>query len=90
MKVCVTKGKKINGSPLILSIGNGWKEFKTTNELKIGDHLVFPLIATSTFKVEVVDNIKNCKIICKKQTLKDVVDRYFPSTIPCFGTTHTL
>jgi len=29
MKVCVTKSKKI-GSPKI-SIGNGWKEFKTTN-----------------------------------------------------------
>ncbi len=34
----VTKGKKINGSPMI-SIGNGWKEFKTINDLKIGDHL---------------------------------------------------
>jgi hypothetical protein len=36
MRVCFTKGKKINGSPRI-SIGNGWKEFKTTNELKVGD-----------------------------------------------------
>jgi hypothetical protein len=79
----------INGSPRILSIGNGWKEFKTTNELKVGDHLVFTLIVTSTLKVEIVDNIKNCKIICKQQALKDVVDHYFPSTIPCLGTTHT-
>jgi hypothetical protein len=38
MKVCVTKGKKINGSPRI-NIGNGWKEFKTINELKVRDHL---------------------------------------------------
>jgi len=89
MRVCVTKGKMINGSPRILSIGNGWKEFKTTNELKVGDHLVFTLIVTSTLKVEIVDNIKNCKIICKQQALKDVVDHYFPSTIPCLGTTHT-
>jgi hypothetical protein len=37
MRVCVTKGKKINGSPKI-SIGNGWKKSKTTNELKVGDH----------------------------------------------------
>jgi hypothetical protein len=88
MKMCVTKGKKINGSPKILSIGNGWKEFKTTNELKVGDHLVFTLIATCTFKIEVVNN-KNYKIICKQQALKDVVDHYFPSTIPCLGTTHT-
>jgi hypothetical protein len=29
MRVCVTESKKI-GSPKI-SIGNGWKEFKTTN-----------------------------------------------------------
>jgi len=29
MRMCVTKSKKI-GSPKI-SIGNGWKEFKTTN-----------------------------------------------------------
>ena len=58
MRTCVTKGKKINGSPKI-SIGNGWKEFKTTNELKVGDHLVFTLIVTSTLKVEIVDNIKN-------------------------------
>jgi hypothetical protein len=86
MRVCVTKGKKINVSPRI-SIENGWKEFKTTNELKVGDHVVFTLIAT--FKVEVVDNIKNCKIICKQQALKNDVDHYFPSTIPCLGTTHT-
>jgi hypothetical protein len=59
MKVCVTKGKKI-GSPRI-SIENGWKIFKTTNELKVGDHVVFTVIATSSFKVEVVENVKNCK-----------------------------
>jgi hypothetical protein len=34
MIMFVTKSKKINGSPTI-SIGNGWKGFKTTNELKI-------------------------------------------------------
>jgi hypothetical protein len=78
--MCVIKSK---------NIGNGWKEFKTTNDVKIGDHVVFTLIVASTFKVEVVDNIKNCKIICKQQALKDVVDHYFPSTIPCLGTTHT-
>jgi hypothetical protein len=88
-RVCVTKGKKINGSPRILNTRNGWKKFKTTNELKVGDHLVFTLIVTSTLKVEIVNNIKNCKIICKQQALKDVVDHYFPSTIPCLGTTHT-
>jgi hypothetical protein len=37
MRMCAIKGKKINGSPKI-SIGKGWKEFKTTNELKVGDH----------------------------------------------------
>jgi hypothetical protein len=88
MRVCVIKGKKINGSPRI-SIENGWKEFKTPNALKVGDHVVLTLIATSTFKVEIVDNIKNCKRICKQQALKNVVDHYFPSTIPCLGTTHT-
>jgi hypothetical protein len=45
MKVCVIKSKKIKGSPKI-SIGNGWKEFKTTNELKIGDHLSLKLVVT--------------------------------------------
>jgi hypothetical protein len=63
MRMCVTKGKKI-GSPKI-SIGNEWKEFKRTNDVKVGDHVVFTLIDASTFKVELVDNIKNCKIICK-------------------------
>jgi hypothetical protein len=58
MKMCIFKGKKINGSPTILSIGNGWKKFKTTNELKVRDHLVFTLIDISTFKVKVIDNIK--------------------------------
>ncbi len=54
MKVCVTKGKKI-GAPKI-NIGNKWKEFKKTNELKVGDHVVFNVIVYSTFKVVVVDN----------------------------------
>jgi hypothetical protein len=63
MRVCVTKGEKI-GPPKI-SIGNEWKEFKTTKDVKVRDHVVFTLIDASTFKVEVVDNIKNCKIICK-------------------------
>jgi hypothetical protein len=78
--MCVIKSK---------NIGNGWKEFKTTNDVKIGDHVVFTLIVASTFKVEVVDNIKNHKIICKQQVLKDGVEHYFPSTIPCLGTIHT-
>ncbi len=43
MRVCVTKGKKINESPKI-SIGTGWKEFKTTNELKVGDHLSLKVV----------------------------------------------
>jgi hypothetical protein len=43
MRVCVTKRKKIDGSPRI-SIGNGWKEFKTTNELKLGDHLSLKIV----------------------------------------------
>ncbi len=34
MRVCATKSKNINRSPRI-NIGNGWKEFKTTNELKV-------------------------------------------------------
>jgi hypothetical protein len=62
-RVCVTKSKKI-GSPKI-NIGNGWKEFKTTNDMKVRDHVVFTLIVASTFKVGAVDNIKNYKIICK-------------------------
>jgi hypothetical protein len=45
MRTCVTKGKKINGSPKI-SIGNGWKEFKITNELKVKDHLSLKVIVT--------------------------------------------
>jgi len=48
MKMCVIKGKKVNGSPII-SIGNGWKEFKTTNELKIGDHLSLKVVVTVKF-----------------------------------------
>jgi hypothetical protein len=43
MKVCVTKGKNIDWSPKI-SIGNGWKESKTTNELKVGDHFSLKVI----------------------------------------------
>jgi hypothetical protein len=43
MKVCVTKGKKINGSPKI-NIGTGWKKFKTTNELKVRDHLSLKIV----------------------------------------------
>ncbi len=74
-RVCVIKGKKI-GSPRI-NIGNGWKHFKTTNELKVGDHVVFIVIATSSFKVGIVENVKNCKI-CQKQSLKDGVDHFFP------------
>jgi hypothetical protein len=45
MKVCVIKGKKINGSPRI-SIGNGWKEFKTTKESKVWDHLSLKIVVT--------------------------------------------
>ncbi len=41
--MCVTKGKKINGSHKI-KIENGWKEFKTTNELKVGDYLSLKVI----------------------------------------------
>jgi len=48
MKVCVTKLDKKIGPPLI-NIGNGWEEFKTTNELKVGDHVLFTLIVASTF-----------------------------------------
>ncbi len=44
MKVYVTKGKKVGSSKVC--IGNGWKYFKTTNELKVGDHVVFTVIAT--------------------------------------------
>jgi hypothetical protein len=29
-----------------ISIGNGWKEFKTTNELKVGDHLSLKVVVT--------------------------------------------
>jgi hypothetical protein len=43
MKMSITKGKNINGSPII-SIGNGWKKFKTTNELKVGDHLSLKVV----------------------------------------------
>jgi hypothetical protein len=50
MKVCVTRLDKRTGPPII-SIGNGWEEFKTINELKVGDHVVLILIVASTFKV---------------------------------------
>jgi len=63
MKVCVTKLDKKIGPPII-SIGNGWEEFKKINELKVGDHVVFILIVASTFNVYDVDNIKNYKT-CK-------------------------
>ncbi len=45
MRMCVIKCKMINGSPKI-SIGNGWKEFKTTNELKVGDHHSLKVVVT--------------------------------------------
>ncbi len=54
VKVCVTKGKTIRAPKI--NIGNKWKEFKTTNELKVGHHVMFIMIVYSTFKVEVVDN----------------------------------
>jgi hypothetical protein len=34
------------GTPKI-NIRNGWKEFKTTNELKVRDHVVFIWIVIS-------------------------------------------
>jgi len=43
MRMCVTKGKKIIGSPKI-NIGTEWKEFKTTNELKVRDHLSLKVV----------------------------------------------
>ncbi len=49
---------------------------------------MFIVIVTSSFEVEVVENVKNCKI-CRKQTLKDGVDHFFLSTIPSLGTVHT-
>jgi len=45
MRVCVIKGKKINGSHRI-NIRNGWKKFKTTNELKVRDHLSLKVVIT--------------------------------------------
>jgi hypothetical protein len=45
MRICVIKSKMINGSPII-SIGNGWKELKTINELKVGDHLSLKVVVT--------------------------------------------
>jgi hypothetical protein len=35
MIMYIIKSKQMNGSPRI-SIGNGWKGFKTTDELKVG------------------------------------------------------
>jgi hypothetical protein len=45
MKVCVIKDKNINGSPKI-SIGNGWKELKTTYEFKVRDYLSLKVVVT--------------------------------------------
>jgi hypothetical protein len=45
MEMCVIKGKKINGSPIINN-RNGWKEFKTIIELEVGDHLSLKVVVT--------------------------------------------
>jgi hypothetical protein len=84
MKVCFGKSGRIGS--LRISIGSGWREFRTTNGLKAGDYVVFTLIAPSTFEVEVVDN-KACKKL--KQALQDGADHGFPSRIPCLATIHT-
>jgi hypothetical protein len=88
MKVC--SGKRGTIGSLRISIGSGWREFRTTNGLKAGDYVVFTLIAPSTFEVEVVDN-KACKKF--KQALQDGADHGFPSRIPsripCLATIHT-
>jgi hypothetical protein len=46
IKMCVTKLSKKIGSPKI-NIGNGWKKIKTTNQLKVRDHVVFIMIVIS-------------------------------------------
>lgn len=84
MKVCFGKGGRIGS--LRISIGSGWREFRTTNGLKAGDSVVFTLVAPSTFDVEVVDN-NACKKL--KQALQDGADHGFPSRIPCLATIHT-
>ncbi|CAK9204437.1 unnamed protein product [Sphagnum jensenii] len=83
MNVCFGKSGRIGS--LRISIGSGWREFRTTNGLKAGDYVVFTLIAPSTFEVEVVDN-KACKKL--KHALQDGADHGFPSRIPCFATIH--
>ncbi len=45
---------------------------------------MFTLIIPSTFKVEIVDNVKHYR-----QVLEDGPDHVFPSRIPCLGTIHT-
>ncbi|CAM6030568.1 unnamed protein product [Sphagnum balticum] len=86
MNVCFGKRGRGRTGSLRISIGSGWREFRTTNGLKAGDHVVFTLIAPSTFEVEVVDN-KACKKL--KQALQDGADHGFPSRIPCLATIHT-
>jgi hypothetical protein len=48
------------------------------NELKLGEHVVFTLITFFTFKVQVVDNLKNCKISSKQKALWDGLIMFFP------------
>jgi hypothetical protein len=55
------------------------KMFKITlNELRLREHVVFTLTTLSTFKVQVVDNVKNCKISSKQKTLWDGLIMSFP------------
>lgn len=84
MRVCSGKSGRIGS--IRISIGSGWREFRTTNGLKAGDYVVFTLIAPSTFEVEVVDNKASKKI---KQALQDGADHGFSSRIPCLATIHT-
>ncbi|CAK9264014.1 unnamed protein product [Sphagnum jensenii] len=83
MNVCFGKSGRLGS--LRISIGSGWREFRTTNGLKAGDYVVFTLIAPSTFEVEVVDN-KACKKL--KQALQDGADHGFPPRMPCLATMH--
>jgi hypothetical protein len=48
------------------------------NELKLGEHVVFTFTTLSTFKVQVVDNIKNCKISSKQKASWDGLIVFFP------------
>jgi hypothetical protein len=48
------------------------------NELKLGEYVVFTLIIIFTFKVQVVDNVKNCKISRKQKALWDGLIMFFP------------